>query len=486
MSCASVLLGTAGCAQLAGIEETSGLVPPERVSLQVDRVSIGATIVRAPLDLTAQTASFLIPDDATAEGFTRAPAEVTDVGLWSAEVGSGTPAVQFSLPDFPLPLQRVWQFDTRTHKAAFGSYEHPSPEPAPVGAMLTVSATLPTPYVTGQSFQFASIGTWNARAFSAMELPPADLGVMMLGPVTFPFTATNKQSGRDHEKITVNDAVLVLRYVAGRLTGVMEAVPFDQTGDDTISGAMTGVAAAEMLTADLQPMLVAGRYAPVRPAVGAPTMNWSLTAAPGIDVGASRGVSLLSGAVTATDPPLSVAFGNPFVSKGWRSLFLFATSANRTVTPLGQTLPVTLRTELFTYIEPTPGMVLDLPAGLPELITINGLSLSSDGLSLPKPTQQANVSFIAGGMSTVFSVTLYELAPNMAGTALEYRHVIEAMGPTKELRLPPEVFEAGKYYTLRAFSYAGGYPNALDGDLSVRSLPVSIGYHDSGVFTVTP
>ncbi len=486
MSCASVLFATAGCAQLAGIDETSGLVPPDRVSLQVDRISIGASVVRAPLDLTANAASFLVPDDAAVEGFTRVPAEVADVGLWSAEVGAGTPAVQFTLPDYPTPQARIWQFDTRNHKAAFSSYEHPSPEPAPVGAMLTVSATLPTPYVTGQSFQFSSIGTWNARNFAAAELPIVDTGVTTLGPVTFAFTSTNKQSGRDHEKITVNDAVLVLRYAAGRLTGVMEAVPFDQTGNDTISGAMTGVAASEMLTADLQPSLVAGRYAPVRPATGAPSMRWTVTAAPGIDVGASRGVSLATAAVGAADPPLNDTFGNPFVAKGWRSLFLFATSATRAFTPVGQALPVSLRTELFTYTEPTPGMELDLPAGVPELITIDGVALSSDGLSVPRPTQQAKVSFVAGGTSNVFTVTLYELVPNMAGTALELSYVTEATGPTKELLLPPDVFVPGKHYTLRAITYAGGHPNAADGDLSVRTLPVSVGYHDSGVFTVAP
>lgn len=481
-----MLVATAGCAQLAGIDETSGLVPPDRVSLQVDRVSIGASVVRAPQDLTAHMASFIVPDEAAPEGFTRVPAELTEVGLWTAEVPAGTPAVQFDLPDFPTPLQRVWQFETRSHKALFSVYEHPSPEPAPAGAMLTVSTTLPTAYVTGQSFQFAAVGTWNARGFSATELPLVDMGITALGPVTFAFTSTNKQTSRDHEKITASDAVLMLRYTGSRLTGVMEAAPFEQTGDDMISGAMTAVPAAEMLTADLQPMLVAGRYMPLRPAMGAPAMAWNVTAAPGVDHAAFRGIQLHSAAVAAADTPLAVAYGNPFVAKGWRSVFLFSTAANRTVTPLGQTLPVTLRAELFTYVEPTPAMVLDLPAGLPELITINGVALSSDGLSIPKPTQQAKVSFVATGAGTVFQVQLYELAPNMANTALEYRFVIEAAGPTKELSLPPEVFVPGKLYTLRAINYAGSFPNFAEGDLATRSLPVSAGFHDSGVFTVAP
>lgn len=486
MSCASVLLASAGCAQLAGIDETSGLVPPDRASLQVERVSVGATVVTAPLDLTASTASFLVPDDAVPEGFTRVPAEVADVGLWSAEVPAGTPAVQFTLPDFPTPLQRVLQFDTRNHKIRFAVYEHLSPQPAPAGATLTVSAALPTAYVTGQSFQLWSVGTWNARGFPPAELPLADMGIASLGPVTFAFTSMNKQTGRDHEKITASDAVVLLRYTGNRLTGVMEAAPFEQTGNDTISGAMTTVAPAETVTADLRPTLVAGRYAPLRPAMGPPAMVWNLTAAPGVDHAAFRGIPLNAASVTEADAPLSAPFGNPFVAKGWRSVFLWATNANRTVTPLGQTLSVTLRAELFTYIEPTPAMVLDLPAGLPELITINGVSLSSDGLSIPRPAQQAKVSFVANGGGTVSQIQLYELVPNMAGTALEYRFVIEATGASKELSLPPEVFVPGKLYTLRAINYAGSFPNYLAGDLTTRSGPVSAGFHDSGVFTVMP
>jgi len=486
LSCACVLAATTGCAQLAGIDETTGLIPPERVSLQFERVSIGATVVRAPQDLSANTASFLVADDAVAEGFTRVPAELADVNLWSAEIPEGTPPVQFDLPEVGVPWQRVWQFPNRNLLGVFGVYEHPSPELAPTAAMLTVRVTLPTAYVTGQSFQFSSIGTWNARNFAAMELPVVDTGITTIGPVSFAFSSTSKLPGREHEKITPADAVLVLRYTGSRLTGVMEAAPFEQTGTDTIMGAMTAVPADSMLDANLQPGQVAARYTPLRPAMSVPAMSWALIAAPGVDHAATRGVTLHSGAVLAADPPLMVPFGNPFVAKGWRSLFLFSTGASRTFTPAGQMLPATLRSELFTYTEPTAGMTMTLPAGLPELITIDGMPLSTDGLAIPKPTRQATVSFIAGGSSSLYAIQLYELVPNMAGTALEYRPVVEAFGPTKELLLPPEFLVPGKHYTLRAVTYSGSFPNAADGDLATRSFPLSVGFHDSGVFTVNP
>jgi hypothetical protein len=480
-----VLATTTGCAQLAGIEKTSGPPDPEPVSLTVNRLSVGATVASNPQDLTGNTASFLVPDDTVPEGFTRVPADLSPPNVWTAQIDDGTPPVQFDLPDVGVAYQRLWQFPNRDFIATFGVYEHPSPQPAPMAATLTVGWTLPTPYVTGQSFQIQAIGTWNARTFPAAELPLVDMGLTTVGPATFPMTAMTKLPGREYEKITTADAVVVTRHTGNRLSGVMEAAPFDQTGTDTIMGTMTAVPTDQMLTATLNQATVAPRYTPLRPGMGAPTMRWELIAAPGIDVGASRGFSLHSGAVALVDPPLSVAFGNPFVAKGWRSLFLFATASSRTYTAPGPALPVTLRAELYTYTEPTPGMSMMLPAGLPELISIDGMPLSTDGLSIAKPTQQVHVTFVAGGAGDVYGVQLYELAPNTAGTALEYRPVIEVLGPTKDLLVPPDVFVPGKLYTLRALVYAGGFPNVATGDLS-RGFPISHGSHDSGVFTVTP
>jgi len=485
-SCALALAATTGCAQLAGIDETSSAIPAERVSLQIERFSIGATVARSPENLAANTASFLVADEGLPEGFSRVEAELTEPDLWTADIPTGTPPVQFSVPEVGIQVQRLWQFPNRNMTGMHLVYEHPSPQPAPANAMLTVSMTLPTAYVTGQSFQFSSIGTWNARGFPATELPVVDMGITAFGPATFPFSATTKLPGREYEKITTSDAVLILRYTAARLSGVLEAAPFEQTGTDMITGAMTAVPADATLDADLQPMTVAARYTPLRPAMSAPSMSWTLIAAPGIDHAAPRGVTLHSASVLAADPPLTVAYGNPFVAKGWRSLFLFSTAASRSVIPEGQMLPVTLRAELFTYTEPTPAMTMTLPAGLPELITINGMPLSTDNLSIVKPVAPVMVSFIANGMSTVHAITLYELVPNMAGTALEYRPVIEAVGPTKELMLPADVFVPGKIYTLRASVFADSFPGMADGDLSMRTFPVSAGYHDSGVFTVTP
>lgn len=477
------IAAAAGCAQIAGIEETTGLVPLDRVSLEVDRISIGATITRTPQSLAASTATYLIPDDAEPDGFQRIPADLTDINLWSAPIEQGAPLLVFDLPDHPRPLVRMHDLGLRNVTVGFGQYEHPNPTPAPAGAMITVQATLPTAYAVGETFQFYSVGTWNNLALTV----PALAGATTLGPETFAFESTALLAGRPHERITAADAVLVLRYVANELTGVMEAAPFDQSGDDLVSGTMSAVAADQMLDATIDPAGVATRYAPLRPAMGAPTMSWSLAAVPGIDHVAARGLALRSAAVAAIDPgALAVPFGNPFMSKGWRTMFSWATTATRSFTPPALALPVTLRAELVTRVEPTAGMTVELSAGLPELITLDGMPLSTDGLTIARPTRAVPVRFAAGGTNTLYQLQLYELVPNMAGTALEYSHVITATSATNEFLLPPELFVADKTYVIRAVTYGGSYPELATGDLTVRSLPVSIGYHDSGVFTVAP
>jgi hypothetical protein len=68
--------------------------------------------------------------------------------------------------------------------------------------------------------------------------------------------------------------------------------------------------------------------------------------------------------------------------------------------------------------------------------------------------------------------------------ALVSKRVVLATGVRPELVLPPELFEVGKTYHLRASVTLGGYPALADGDLTERELPVAIASMDSGVFMV--
>lgn len=482
-----VLGGLVGCAQLAGIDDTTGLVPVDRVSLQLEKVSIGAAVTRSPLDLTGLSAEYLVRDDAEVDGFQHVPAELTTPDTWSAGISDGTPPIRFFTPDFPEPVAKLWDLPLRNLIGLYGRMEHENPQPAPMGAMLTLSATLPSAVLATESFQLYTLGSWNVRGFTGAEVPA--VGATAFGPTAFPFSSMSSITGRPLEKITTADAVMFLRYVGNRLTGVMEATPFEQTGTDSIMGTMTAVAASEMLEISVgPPATVAARYAPARPAMPALSMAWYLHAAPGYEVANDNGPLLHAASVAMADTGMiSAAYGNPFVAKGWPTTLTWTTVASRTYTPAVQMLPVDLHAGLYQLALPTPGMTLDLPAGLPEVITIDSKPLSTDGLSIAKPTKPVEVTFVSSVTSnTLYQVQLFEIVPNTGATALVQKQVFGATMVKPEVTLPPDLFVAGHLYNLRAICIQGGYPAIATGDLTKRQLPVAVGYLDGGVFTVTP
>ena len=476
-----------GCAQLAGIDETSS-GSPDRVTLTVERVSIGASIVRAPMDLTGFSAQYLVPDDAEPDGLRRVDTELLQPDTWSAAIKApAAPPVLYELPREAIITRHQLDLGLRNLYTLFSRLEHPNPEPAPMGAMLTVRAALPTPYVANEGFQLFTLGSWNVRSFTGAELPAVDATVF--GPQTFAFTSMTSIGGRPYEKITTADAVMFLRYVGSRLTGVMEATPFEQTGTDMIMGTLTAVPSDQPLKIMVgPPAAVAARFAPARPAVPNVTMQWALHAAPGFEVGSDDGPLLLQAGVAMADTgAIDVMYGNPFVSKGWPSTLTWRADATRSYTPAGQALPAGLDAGLYQIVLPTANQVLDLPAGLPELITIDNRPLSTDGAMIPKPTLPVRVTFASSiTTNTLYAVTLYELVPNTANTALVHKQVLSTTALVPELTLPPEIFETGKFYVLRATCVQGGYPAAAEGDLRERSLPIAVGFLDSGVFSVMP
>ncbi|MFN0247725.1 MAG: hypothetical protein ACKV2T_12635 [Kofleriaceae bacterium] len=477
-----------GCAQLAGIDITEQVDEPELASLTLSRISIGATVTTRPLDLANLSASYLIANPDAPDGFDRITATVDPMtpNKWVAEVGESTPPVMFTLPDYPEAVPRIWALPNRELVGALYVFEHPDPQPAIDPATLTVQATLPTPYAATESFQLLVVGTWVSRGFSGMMEVPA-VGSTAFGPVPFAYTTTSPQTNRPYEGITTADATLLLRYVGTRLTGVMEGPPFDQTGMDTVMGTMSAVAATETLSATLNNMTVAARYMPLRPMMPAPTMSWSLVAAPGFASASLLGPRLNSDTVLATDPSaISVPYGNPFASKGWPTAFMWSTSSSRMYTPPGAVGPITLSAGVSQFATPSPDMTLDLPAGLPELITLDQQPLSMDGVAIDKPIKALAASFIVPPTpaSTLFQLALYELVPNSAGTALEHKHILTMTSVEASFLIPPEFFQSGRSYTLRAQTIAGGYPALGSGDLTMRALPVAVGFMDSGVVLV--
>jgi hypothetical protein len=487
-----VLFALSGCAQLAGIDETSGGEPTSKVSLAFERVSIGATVVRAPLDLSANTATYLLPDETSPSGISLVAATLTPPDTWNAQFGEAAlpPPVLFDLPDHPMPLKRIWDIPQADLLGSFNVLEHPNPIPAPMTATVTLSIQLQQPWTGAHSLSVLTVGNWTSLGITGARLPGEGAGA--IPQFTYMFSESTSITGRPLELLTSDDAYLVLRYSGSQLIGRYIAEPKNQTEQ------MQNIGTLDMITPDVpldvrvNQAQVQTRFAAVRPAVGNLGMSWAIRAAPGWQHGDTTGPQLHAGGVALTDPStLTAMYANPFAAKDWKALFAWSTSSSRSYTPPSAMLPVTLGSGMQEIAEPTTGRMFDLPAGLPELISIDGRTLSVDGqVTIAPPTKAVRVTFVTDRTTnTLYQVELYELVPNNATppTGLVYKRVVGAIGTKAEFDLPPNLFETGKLYTIRAGTISGSFPNAAsEGDLRMREFPMASAYLDSGVFQVMP
>jgi hypothetical protein len=482
--CAVLACGT-GCAQLFGIQNTSGGdagvdTPPNVVSLRIQRLSIGATVVNTPQDLTGQTASYEVADSTTPSGLRAVPATVASPGLWTAPIPMGMPPVLYTLPDFPMQASRFYALPGRSFATLYGWLEHPSPAPAPSGAMINVNVNTGAAVAGNESYSFYTMGSWTNRGLTAPAVGTAQL------TVSFPFDQPNVSiTGRPVEKITTADAVFVMRYVGNQLTGYYRQPAFDQTGNDTIAGTMTQVTPDTTLAMTLHPSAVAARYANVRPAVANLGMAYYIDAAPGYLVANNSGPQLDAVGVAATDSgAVSHMFANPFTGDGWNTIVVWVTNESRTYTVNG--LPVTAYAGMNEFVEPGAGLDLQLDAGLPTSISLNQMPLLTDGMTIAiDPTKAADLSFVPDMPgATLSQIQLYELVPNAANTAQQYLFKFSCTGTDPHFVAPAGAFVSGHTYVLRAISNKGGFPGVASGDLTMRALPLVQAYADSGVFTV--
>ena len=482
---AALLLTASGCAQLFGLDETTGAtIDPTRVSLTMQRWSVGAAVSKNPLDLTGQTAAFLLDDGAG--GFTEVPGENTAPGVWSAPIAEGTPPVLFTLSDMPAPLTRLWQMPARDRRGGFTAFEHPNPQPPLPASSIMLTATLPTMYASTESFRIEAIGAWTARTLVAGELPAPDVGNTTI-TAALPYDSFARMTGAPAARITSQDVVIVERYVGNLLTGVYQVPPFDQTdGADPMTASLVAVPANKSLTATVMPATYTQRFSAVRPAVTSVGQSWSINASPGWSIGSNAGPRLHAGGVAATDSMITTMFGNPFESLDWRALIQLTTQSTRTHMFQGMAA-MTLSSAMYTVAEPTGALVFDMPAGLPINIRANEVPLSTDGmtvaLDLTKPVEIDAITDKPNG--TVYLVTLYEVALGMDGTTVDRTAIIDALTtgePT--LTLPAKLFQVGSYYYLDFRTIQGGYTNAAMGDLQTLSLPYSVSRADSAVFQV--
>jgi hypothetical protein len=435
--------------------------------------------------VTNNTAIYLVPDTTDPSGIHRVPVTQTATDTWTAPLDAAAP-IFFDLPDIPTPIKRIFDFPEQNLVGLFGVLEHPNPQPAPAGATLTINVGLNPPY-NSELLRLFTVGSWNLR-----DAPAGEVAVGAgAWNVTFPFSSVSSQVGRPLEQLTTDDAIYLLRYGAGTsdLQGVLEIPPFTQSVADTLTGTINPNPHDRTLAFTVDTATVATRFAATRPAMANLAMSWSVVAAPGYQIVSNAGPVLQAAGVAPGGDAINVPYGNPFVADhDWPDVVTWSTAESRTFTPPALGLPVAPQAGMFQLVFPTAGMALDLPAGLPITLTMNGTPLTTDGATMTvDPAKAVSVSFVADAQNnTLFQLQLFELVPNSqtAPTALVYLQRLGASGSKPEFLLPPELFEVGKTYVLRAICIQGGFPTLGMGDLTNRMPPQAVSFLDGAVFTV--
>jgi len=479
-----VAVATPGCAQLFGIDQTSGgdagVDAYGGSTLAFDRYSVGATIVQAPLPVDGLAAPTFFVGDAQVPGVVSAP------NAWQSDQRAS--AVLFHLPDYPASIPRMFAFPSPSVHGLFGILEHPAPQPASTTAQISLALSLPTPAAAGESFQLYIVGAWSVLGL-APEVAAASISQANL------YTTYSSLTGRPLEAITAGDAVLALRYTGAQLTAALDAPGFAQAdATDQVTGGLTALALDKTLNVALTPADAATRLAAAAPpSPAAAVFNWALTAAPGFAIASNAGPQLHAGGLLATDTTLAVTYANPFAAThNWHTVFTNVAHLDRSYTPAAGALAgkaIGLVTQVHTLREPGDGTAADSPtfdAGLPTMVTLGATPLTTDGLQVADdPTTPLVVTFVADKPdNTLYQVQVLESALAMDGTTLTLHNIFSYTGVAPTLTLPANTLVAGHTYRLRAVCIAGGYPALASGDLTQRDLPLSVGLLDSGVFTV--
>lgn len=469
-------LGLAGCAQLFGIDNTTGRADSgNALTLSVQRVSVGASPVKAPQDLTGQTAAFLVGD---ATGLTPTAATIAGPGTWTADIPTGNPPALFTLPDMPMG-NHYWALPSRAMRGNFVAFEHPNATAPSATSQIALNVTLPAAY-TSETLIVYAVGAWMNHVLAGAEVPAASATT---AAATIPYsTFTPASPAVTPSRITASDIVLVLEYAGADLTGVLQAAQFDQTdGTDNVVGTMVAVAHDKTLNIPLT--ATATRFTAVRPAVAAPAASWVLSAAPGASVGTSFGPQLLSGTPAAADTAVTAMYGNPFESLGWPAVFSLSSIGTRTY--MLNALPVTLSAVVSSEVDAS-ATAAAFDAGLPTTITLNTTQLTTDGQTVTiDASKPIEITFSPDqATNTLYTVHIDELAPNAMATAVDRTTIFKGTSTDHTFDIPSNLLTSGHTYVIRAGCVRGGFPQAASGDLEMFAYPVSYGQLDSGVFTV--
>ncbi|HTR55655.1 MAG TPA: hypothetical protein VMJ10_33490 [Kofleriaceae bacterium] len=465
----------AACAQVFGIADTTAA--KGEATLAIERVSVGGTVSVGPQDLSMQTATFYLPADATT--LDAVPGAMTATGTWSAQV-QGTPFVAFTLPDLPMPVDHVWALPSTQVAGDFIAHEHADPQPAFSTSQVALAINLPTQYQTTEALEVYVVGAWASYVLTGLELPGSGATAIA---TTIPYAMFSTVTESPAVAIDASDVVLVLRSLNAQLTGVYQT-SFDQTaGTDNLTGNMLAVDADQMFAGPIDPTTVSTRLSAARPSVNGPAVTWDVRAAPGYEHGDTAGPSLVSGAVATGGTSIAAMYGNPFESLGWPAIATVSLTEGRSYTFMGAPL---LLGATVSVIGQADGLQLDFAAPIPEQVNLDDNQLVIDGATVTIDATAAHQMTlqIENRPAQLYELSLYDLT--VSSTSVAAQLVLDAVATDPTFTIPPDFFQDGHTYIPAARTISSGFPNAGDGDLQQRTLPVETAVFEGGVFTVNP
>ena len=183
------LLALPGCAQLFGLDDTTGTVvdaqgPGVHFAIQLEQ--IGATIVDTPDDpaVTHDTVAFLVPDGSTL-GYQTVPATLSAPGAWSGDISTGNPLVDFTIDG----NRHIWVVPTRDLKITNAGLGHPNPVAPPDSSVFNLSIAVNGGLAGAgtEILSFLTVGAWSQQGIPdpAMAAPSIDGQLMYTAATAF-------------------------------------------------------------------------------------------------------------------------------------------------------------------------------------------------------------------------------------------------------------------------------------------------------------
>ncbi|MEZ4366289.1 MAG: hypothetical protein R2939_08360 [Kofleriaceae bacterium] len=461
-------------------------------SIGFDHVDIGATVIAAPIDTSALPAAVFYQDDGAGH-LTAYPTTAGADGTWRADVPAGPVAMKLYLPSAPS-ITRWVTLSSRTIRSLDLQLAHPVATAAPTASLDFGAVTMNPVFAPSEQLHLLIVGTWNYNFFTGGALPMMGDGTW--DPATFAYASPPMTPGSTgFPQVTTADRFALMRFSDTKLTAVLvTGLAADMTaGVNAVpGGALAPVTFDRNLNVTVNADLPAARLAAVVPALdGAVERRWSLIAAPGAAYGVNAGPRLDDGTVSdAGTVAITGTYGNPFVDEhdlAWPALFGWSTQRTGTLTYEGRTLSRVAR--LQTYVEPGDGatpLAVGVPQALPVSFSVGGVVLDGDGgVTLTPEGDTLAISFtVDAGTCALYRADLAALSAG-AGNTWTAQTTVSLVGEQPSWRIPRDLLTAGQPYRISGECMS----TALDlegGDLTVRSLPLGLGYAEGGVFEIAP